>query len=250
MSNSCCRICVLTARNLKEILRDPLSLVFMMGLPLVMEVLFYYVFHNMAGQFAMCYLAPGIVVFSQSFLTLFTGLLISLDRGSSFLTRLYVSETKSHEFLLGYTFALLPLSVAQSVLFFVVGGIIDPTFWSVGIVWGVLGSAFSSLLFVGLGLLFGTLCNEKAIGGVCSIVISGQSVLSGMWFPLEGMPKGMLVIMRVLPFRNAAVFVQNAVGGYADPWQDLWMPFVIVAAYVVVVFVVAVLAFRRKMSAR
>ena len=68
------RILILTKRNLKEILRDPLSLVFMLGLPLVMEVLFYFLFHNMTNQFEMKYLAPGIVVFSNAFLTLFTGL--------------------------------------------------------------------------------------------------------------------------------------------------------------------------------
>ena len=35
------RIKTLTGRNAKEILRDPISLIFMMGLPLFMEVLFY-----------------------------------------------------------------------------------------------------------------------------------------------------------------------------------------------------------------
>ena len=61
-------------RCTKEILRDPLSLVFTIGLPLLMEVLFYFIFHNLTSQFEMCYLAPGIVVFSQTFLTLFIGL--------------------------------------------------------------------------------------------------------------------------------------------------------------------------------
>ena len=36
----------------------------------------------MTSQFEMKYLAPGIVVFSQAFLTLFIGLLISLDKSS------------------------------------------------------------------------------------------------------------------------------------------------------------------------
>ena len=82
------RIFILTKRNLKEILRDPLSLIFIIGLPLLMEIMFYYLFHEYTNQFEMMYLAPGIIVFSQAFLSLFIGLLISIDRNSSFLTRL------------------------------------------------------------------------------------------------------------------------------------------------------------------
>ena len=118
MNKSISRIVTLTKRNFKEILRDPLSLVFTIGLPLLMEVLFYFIFHNLTSQFEMCYLAPGIVVFSQTFLTLFIGLLISLDRSSSFLTRLYVSKAKSHEFIISYALAVIPIVLVQSILFF------------------------------------------------------------------------------------------------------------------------------------
>lgn len=125
MRESASRIITLTRRNIKEILRDPLSLVFMIALPLLMEILFYYLFHGMTNQFEMKYLAPGIVVFSQSFLTLFAGLLIAVDRSSSFLTRLYVSKARPFEFISSYMLAMLPLALVQSVLFFTVGGIID-----------------------------------------------------------------------------------------------------------------------------
>ena len=241
---------MLASRNLKEILREPLGLVFMVGLPLAMEILFYYVFHNMTSQFEMKYLATGIVAFSQSFLTLFTAMLLSVDRSTSFLTRLYVSRTRSFEFILGYAVALLPVCLAQSVLFFVVGGIIDPTFWSATMPLGVLLSLVTGVLFVGLGLLFGTVCNERAVGGVASIVITGQSVLSGMWFPVEGLPRGMVIFMRVLPFKNANMLLQNIVNGYADAWQDVGLPLVVVLAYGIVIMVAAVLIFRRKMSAQ
>ena len=63
MRESLSRIITLTRRNMKEIIRDPLSLIFMIALPLFMEILFYYLFHGMTDQFDMKYLAPGIVVF-------------------------------------------------------------------------------------------------------------------------------------------------------------------------------------------
>ena len=241
---------VLTKRNLKEIARDPLSLIFMIALPLVMEVLFYYLFHALTSQFAINVLAPGIVVFSQSFLTLFTGLLISLDRSSSFLKRLYVSKARPHEFIFGYLFALLPITVVQSVLFFVAGGIIDSSFWSFRMLYGILAGVASSLLFIGLGILFGSLCNEKAIGGVSSIVITGQSILSGMWFPTEGLGGGFMTVMKVLPFKNATMLVSNAVNGYSDVFADVILPLIIVSAYAIVAFAAAVIVFKHKMKSR
>ena len=91
MRKSLTRLWILSGRNLKEIRRDPLSLIFMIAVPLGLEVLFYAIFHKMTDQFEMKYLAPGIAVFSQAFLTLFAGLLIALDRSSSFLSRLNFS---------------------------------------------------------------------------------------------------------------------------------------------------------------
>jgi len=249
MKASVNRISVLTGRNLKEILRDPLSIIFMAALPLFLEVLFYLVFHKMTSQFEMQYLAPGIVVFSQSFLTLFTGLLLSIDRSTSFLTRLYVSKTKAHEFIFGYTFALLPIALVQGVMFFVIGGLLDSSFWSVGMIYGVLLSLFTSFFFIGLGILFGSISNERSIGGLSSIVITGQSLLSGMWFPVEGLGKGFMTFMKVLPFKNATMLIQNAVSGTDSLFIGLILPLVILLAYTVAAFVLAILMFRKKMKA-
>ena len=249
MRESIGRIMTLTKRNIKEILRDPLSLVLTMALPLVMEILFYLIFHKLTAQFEMKYLAPGIVVFAQAFLTLFTGLLISMDRKTSFLTRLYVSRARSYEFIFGYAFAVLPIALAQSVLFFVVGGLFDASLFSVRIVWAILLSLVTSLFFIAAGILFGSICSEKSIGGVSSIVICGQSVLSGMWFPVEGLKGGILTLMNILPFKNATMLVQNVVLGVNDTFKDFTLPLLIVLGYTIVMFAAAIFAFRAKMKA-
>ena len=248
MRDSLRRIGILTNRNLKEILRDPLSLTFTIALPLLLEVLFYAIFHKMTAQFEMRYLAPGIVVFSQAFLTLFAGILISQDRNTAFLTRLYVSKARSYEFIFGYAFALLPIALAQSVLFFLVGGILEPTIFSVGMIWGCLISLVTALFYVGAGILVGSLANEKAVGGMSSIVITGQSILSGMWFPVDGLGKGVVTAMKCLPFKNATLLVQNCFLGVTDVASDFWIPLAIVLAYTAAVTVWAILAFRKKMK--
>ena len=242
------RIFALMKRNVKEILRDPLSLAFMLAMPLVMEVLFYVIFHGASPQFEMKYLAPGIVAFAPAFLTLFSGLLIALDRGSAFLTRLYVSRARSSEFIMGYAFALFPIALVQSVFFFLVGGIIDPSIFSVNMIFAVLLSVIPAAFFIGMGILLGSLCSERSIGGVCSIFIAGQSVLSCMWFPPDGLGEGVLTVMRVLPFKNAAELLQKGFLGYTDFFHQFWQPLLILLAYTLVVFFLAIVVFKKKMQ--
>lgn len=246
MNKSIKRILILTKRNLKEILRDPLSLIFLIALPLFMEILFYYLFHNLTTQFEMKYLAPGIVAFSQAFLTLFTGLLISLDRNTSFLTRLYVTETKSYEFIFGYTLSLLPITFIQSILFFLVGGIIDSSILSISIIPTILLSIITSLFFIGLGILFGSICNEKSIGGVASIVITAQSLLSAMWFPIEGLSENFIKVLNILPFKNSTMLLQNCLNNSGD----IIKPILIMIGYVIVVFVIAIFTFKDRMKSK
>ena len=250
MNKSLSRIFVLKKRNIKEILRDPLSLIFTLGLPLVMEILFYLIFHKLTPQFEMKYLAPGIVVFSQSFLALFVGLLLAVDRSSSFLTRLYVSKAKSYEFIFSYAIAIIPIVVIQSILFFLIGIIFDASILSINMLFAILLSLVTSLFFIGVGLLLGSICTEKSIGGVSSIIIAGHSVLSGMWFPTDGLDKGMITFMNILPFRNATCLIQNTLNGINDSFKDFILPLIIVVAYTIVVFVAAIIVFKNKMKSK
>ena len=246
--NSFKRILILTKRNIKEIVRDPLSIIFLIALPLLMQIMFYFLFHAKTSQFEMKYLAPGIVVFSQSFLTLFTGLLISVDRSSSFLTRLYVSKAKSYEFIFSYALSVLPLALIQAILFFLVGGIIDTSLFSITMLPAMLLSVITSLFFIAMGILFGSICNERSVGGVASVIISSQSLLSGIWFPIDEMSGGFITFMEILPFRNASLLVQNTLIGINDIFNDFFKPLLILLGYIFVAFVIAIILFKKKMK--
>ena len=241
------RIRALTGRNLKEIIRDPLSAAFMLGLPVLMEVLFYFAFHSLTDQFQMKYLAPGMLIFGQSFITLFIGILIANDRTSSFMTRLFTTEIRPYEFLVSYALSALPLVLFQGFVLLTIAVIIEPAFFGAGLFAALLLGLIPALLFVSFGVLFGSLCGEKAVGGVASAVISGQSLLSGMWFPLEGLSPGFIKAMDVLPFRNATKITQNAAAGVFGVSETL-VPCLIVAGYAAAVFIIAVLVFRHKMK--
>ena len=133
---------------------------------------------------------------------------------------------------------------------FIAGGIIDPTFFSAGMLAGIGVSAITAIFYIGFGILFGSLCNEKSVGGISSIIITGQSVLSGMWFPLEGLSEGFLTIMRILPFKNCSDLIASAVNGFSSPWSDFYLPLLIVAIYTAVLYPVTAFTFKYKMKSR
>ncbi|MBQ7642503.1 MAG: ABC transporter permease [Clostridia bacterium] len=241
------RIYALAVRSLKEILRDPISLVFLYAMPLCMLVLFYYIFSGLTEQFSMKYLAPSMVVFGQTFIALFMGSLMAGDRASSFITRLYTTEIRSYEFVLGYALAALPVSLSQTALFLLVAALIDFSFFSAGLFLCVLFGLVTALLYIAFGLLFGTVCTEKSVGGIASILVTLQSVLSGMWFPTEGMSEGFVNFMKILPFKNGTDLMMS-VAEMNFSFSKVVQPALIVLAYALVVLVAAIFAYAKKMK--
>ena len=64
-------------RNAKEIIRDPLTIIFGLGFPLVLILLLSAIQANIPVQlFEIAHLTPGITVFGLSFMTLFSSTLI------------------------------------------------------------------------------------------------------------------------------------------------------------------------------
>ena len=60
------RSLIFASRNIKEILRDPLSLVFLLALPFIMLILFYYLFNGLTSQFEIKYFEKNISFINDS----------------------------------------------------------------------------------------------------------------------------------------------------------------------------------------
>src|SRR5699024_11388462 len=70
------------------------------------------------GIFSLENFVPGVAVFGLTFISLFAGVLISNDRDSSFLTRLFTSPLTGFDYIIGYSYPLLPMSIVLSVICF------------------------------------------------------------------------------------------------------------------------------------
>ena len=240
------RMLTFATRNTKEILRDPLNLAFGLGFPVVLILLLSAIQANIPVElFAISSLAPGITVFGLSFMTLFSATLISKDRESSLLQRLYTTPLTPIDFILGYTLPIVPIAVAQSIVCYICALALglEP---SVNILPAILFVIPVSLLFIALGLLCGSVLNSKQVGGVCGALLTNLSAwLSGIWFDLELVGGAFRNVAYALPFVHAVDLERAVISG---SFTDIGEHLIFVLGYAVVLLAAAVAMFLRQMK--
>ena len=240
------RLLTFANRNTKEILRDPLTLFFGLGFPLVLILLLSAIQANIPVKlFEIQHLTPGITVFGLAFMTLFSATIIAKDRGSSLLQRLYTTPLTPLDFILGYTLPMIPLSVAQCVICYIAAIVLGLDI-TVNILYAVICIIPVSILYIALGLLCGSILTDKQVGGICGALLTNLSAwLSGVWFDLDLVGGAFKNISYALPFVHA-VDMERAilVGDFIGILPHIWW----VLGYAAILLVLAVLLFLRQMK--
>ena len=103
---------IFAKRCTKEILRDPINLIFGLGFPLTILLLLNAIQSNIpVNIFDINTLTPGVTVFGLSFITLFSATLIAKDRESALIQRLYTTPLTAFDFIIGYMFPILLIAL-------------------------------------------------------------------------------------------------------------------------------------------
>ncbi len=204
-------------RNSKEILRDKLNLAFGLGFPIIVLLLLSAIQANIPVElFAIDHLTPGICVFGLSFISLFSGMLIAKDRTSSFMLRLYISPMKSSDFILGYTLPLLPMAMMQIIICIIVAMALGLSI-NTNILLTIVVLIPAAILFIAIGLLCGSIFNEKQVSGICGALLTNLAAwLSGTWFDLDLIGGTFKTIANLLPFYHAVEAGRAAMSGSFD----------------------------------
>lgn len=235
------------SRNTKEMVRDKLNLLFGLGFPLILLFLLSLMQSNVpVNLFAIEYLTPGITVFGFSFISLFAGMIVAKDRTSSFMLRLFTSPMRPGDFITGYMLPLLPMALCQTIICFLAALALGLEFTAdIFVTIAVLMPC--SIIFISLGLLCGCIFTEKQVGGVCGALLTNLSAwLSGTWFDTSIAGNAFDTIAHLLPFCHAVDAGRAALSGnYSAIMSDLiW-----VIVYAVVITVLAIVTFQRKIAA-
>ena len=230
-------------RNFKEIIRDPLSIIFSVLLPLFLLFIFKQI--NIPNEsYELHNFTPGIVVFGFSFITLFTAMLVSKDRTSSLLIRLGISPMKPIEYILGYMLSIISLILIQNVLFFILAIALGLSF-SINIIWAILISIVVAILFIAIGIILGSLFSEKASSGISSIVVQLVCFTSGMYFPRELLGDVFSRICEYLPFESCVTIIKGVMNANLE--SITIRNIIVFSIYTILALIISILIFKEKM---
>ena len=240
------RMLTFAKRNTKEFLRDPLTLIFGIGFPVILLLLLSAIGANVpVDLFNIETLTPGITVFGLSFISLFSATIISKDRQNSFLQRLYTTPLTPADFILGYTLPFIPLSVVQCIVCYLVAVVLGFDI-TVNILYSVLLIIPVSILYIALGLLCGSILTDKQVGGICGALLTNLSAwISGIWFDLSLMGDVFKKIAYVLPFVHAVELERAAIVG---DFSNILPHLCIVLLYAAILLIFAIIFFLRQMK--
>lgn len=240
------RIISFSDRTTKEILRDPLNLFFGLGFPLVLIGLLTAIQSNIpVPMFELDRLTPGVTVFGLSFMSLFSAVLLSKDRESALLQRLYTTPLTASDFIFGYTLPLLPIALAQSIICYLAAFLLGLA-PSITTLYALLSILPIALFYISLGLICGSVFTSKQVGGICGALLTNLSAwLSGIWFDVEMVGGAFKRIADTLPFIHA-VEMERAIfaGNFDGIFPHLWW----ILGYTAVAVIGAILLFLRQMK--
>lgn len=240
------KLLTFTQRCTKEILRDPLNLMFGLGFPIVLLLLLSAIQANIPVElFQIEHLSPGIAVFGLSFITLFSATLIARDRESALLQRLYTTPLKPSDYILGYMLPMIPIVLAQGIVCYLVAVFLGLPI-TIHILYAVLALIPTAVFYIALGLLCGSICNVKQVGGICGALLTNLSAwLSGVWFDLELLGGTFGKLAKLLPFVHAVELERAMIkGDFADILPHLYP----VLGYALLITIGAVFLFLRQMK--
>lgn len=235
----------LIKRNLKEIIRDPLSLVFCLGFPVVMLVLLQLIFSQVSyipENFKIENYAVGICVFGYTFSMLFVAMLVAGDKNSEFINRLNMAPISKFTYLLSYFVSMLPIVLFQTIIFFAIALIFGLGF-SINLILATIYLLPSAIFYISLGILIGSLCkSEKQTGPISSIIISLTSLLGGVFMPVDDM--GIFsTIVNLFPFTHS---VKIASGVFQNNLTCIYPHIIWVLGYTILIWIITLLLYKRK----
>jgi len=238
------RFLALAKRNFKEMIRDPLSIGFEIGIPPVFMVMFWSLGKNMGGDiFTATMLTPAVAVFGFVLLTMFSAIVLARDRQSALLSRLLTTPLRPSDFILAYSLPYILIAILQIAVCFAIGALLGlEAYGNIGLVFFIL--LVMAICCIGLGLILGSIFTENQVSGVGSAVIVFASLFSGAWMDLEMIGGLFQGIGNAFPFVHAVDAARDAISG--SGFCEIATDFYWVLGYALVFFVLGILCFRWK----
>jgi ABC-2 type transport system permease protein len=202
-------IYILWLRQWKRFIRKKASIIGALGQPILFLLAIGFGLSPIyaragAGDYIQ-FLAPGIIVMTVLFTSIFTGLEIIWDKQFGFLKETFVAPVSRLQILIGKTLGGATVAMAQGILVFIIT--LFAGFRPVSLAALPLGFLFLVLVAILSSALGATIAarldDMQGFPLIFNFVIQPLFFLSGAIFPLNDLPKVLDVITRINPFSYA-----------------------------------------------
>lgn len=236
---------VTTGRILRQLSHDRRTIALLLGVPLLLLTLLYFMFDDQEPLFDRIALVMlGVFPFITMFLV--TSIAMLRERTTGTLERLLTTPLGKIDLLFGYGIAFgvaaaIQAAIASAVAYWLFG--LD-TRGSAGLV--ILIAVVNAVLGVALGLLCSAFAQtEFQAVQFLPVVAFPQIMLCGLFVARDQMVGWLEAISNVLPLSYAVEALQE-VGTHAEPTGTMWRDLAIVAGCVIVALVLAAATLRRR----
>ena len=197
------------------------------------------------------YLAPGVVMMTILFSSIFSGgLSLILDREFGTLKMLMVSPVSRDAIILGKIFAGVIQSITSGVVALIVAMLMGVHLKSgaMGFLMIILLMFIAGFGFIGMSTAFATRITElEQLMVVMQVLIMPMWFLSGGLYPLESMPEW----MRPLAIVNPMTYVTDAARAIMIRgiiWETLALDMAVISAFAVAMFFVGSYSFKKTLG--
>ncbi len=189
--------------------------------------------------------SPGMLVMFAIMGLVTSGQILVQERKLRTLQRMMSTSLKSWEIFAGHALAMFGVVFVQTVLLVVFGQLILGVNYINAPLGTLLVSVSLGLWIASMGLLIGTLAREDSQIVLFSLLAMFLfSAMGGVWFPLESSSGAYAAIGNATPSAWAMKGYQNIlIRGLG--LESAWMPTLVLTAYALLFFVLAVWRFRK-----
>lgn len=202
-------IYILWLRQLKKYLRSRSRIIGSLGQPILFLVAFGFgfgsIYSRAGGGNYIQFLAPGIILMSVLFTSVFSGIEIIWDRQFGFLKETLVAPVSRFEIMLGRTLGGATVATIQGLIVFLLTLVVGfrPVNWLMLPV-ALVFIFMAAILFTSFGTAIASqLEDAQAFPIIMNFLVMPIFFLSGALFPLTGLPKVMEVIAKLDPMTYA-----------------------------------------------
>ncbi|MFA5024334.1 MAG: ABC transporter permease [Patescibacteria group bacterium] len=215
-------IYILWLRQVKRYLRSKTRIIGSLGQPLLFMVAFGFgfgpIYSKAGGGDYLEFLVPGVIAMSILFTATFSGLEIIWDRQFGFLKEMLVAPVSRLQIMFGRSLGGATVAVIQGLIVFILSLFVG---FQVSNWWLALAALAFMFLVAFLFTLFGTgiaslMKDAQGFQLIVNFLIMPLFFLSGAFFPLEGLPRALAVVVRANPLSYGVDGLRGTLVGLAQ----------------------------------